>query len=87
MQSVTTHNQCTHLPHSDDESAMSSVVSNQKSEIVFQKGPDSAESTTTSLVSEPRGRADCTALKHMMIIFFLILKGESEMMVGWSSIS
>ena len=87
MQSVTTHNASSAPTHLDDESVMTSVVSNQKSEIVLQKGPDSSESTTTSWVSEPRARADCTALKHMMIVFFLILKGESEMMVGWSSIS
>jgi len=70
MQSVTTHNASSAPTHLDDESVMTSVVLNQKYEIVFQKGPDSSESTTTSLVSEPRGRADCTALKHMMIVFF-----------------
>lgn len=73
MQSATTHNASSAPTHLDDESVMTSVVSNQKSEIVFQKGPDSSNPTTTSL-------------KHMMIVFFLILKGESEMMVGWLSI-
>lgn len=70
MQSATTHNASSAPTHLDDESVMTSVVSNQKSEIVFQKGPDSSNPTTTSLVSEPRGCADCTALKHMMIVFF-----------------
>lgn len=73
MQSATTHNASSAPTHLDDESIMTSVVSNQKSEIVFQKGPDSSNPTTTSL-------------KHMMIVFFFILKGESEMMVGWLSI-
>ena len=60
LHAVSHNSQPVHPPtHSDDESAMSSVVSNQKSEIVVQKGPDSSESTSTSLVSEPRGRADC----------------------------
>jgi len=81
MQSATTHNASSAPTHLDDESVMTSVVSNQKSEIVFQKGPDSSESTTTSLVSEPRGRADCTALKHMMIVFFFILRRIGD--DGW----
>jgi len=42
MQSVTTHNASSAPTHLDDESVMTSVVSNQKSEIVFQKGPDSS---------------------------------------------
>lgn len=57
MQSATTHNASSAPTHLDDESVMTSVVSNQKSEIVFQKGPDSSNPTTTSL-------------KHMMIVFF-----------------